>query len=83
MPDTLPNDDAISSGPLDPAFAALLCCPVCDERPPLRLIREDDRETALACDRCGRVYPITDFPDLRPESGVLPGTHSASGGAAE
>ena len=84
MTDTPSIDAAPETGgaaePLDPAFVALLCCPVCVERPSLRLVRENDRETELACDRCGRVYPITDgFPDLRPESGTLPETKAAPG----
>jgi uncharacterized protein YbaR (Trm112 family) len=55
--------------PLDLAFAALLCCPVCDCRPPLRVTG-----ATLVCDVCGRAFPIRDgLPDLRPESGILPG----------
>ncbi|MBC8103477.1 MAG: hypothetical protein H7Z41_12940 [Cytophagales bacterium] len=55
----------------DPEFLALLACPLCADRPPLRLA--DDRRS-FSCDRCGRVYPITDgFPDLRPtEAEIAP-----------
>jgi uncharacterized protein YbaR (Trm112 family) len=64
-------------GPLDPAFLALLCCPVCEERPPLRLAED---EKWLLCDRCGTAYPIIEeygFPDLRPPGdGATTGTPS-------
>lgn len=51
---------------LDPAFVALLRCPACDERPPLRL---DESRGRLLCDRCGRAYAISPegIPDLLPE----------------
>jgi uncharacterized protein YbaR (Trm112 family) len=68
MPDSIPNETPPVVG-LDPAFLALLCCPDCDERPPLRLVAEG--EAALVCDRCGRVYPFTEgYPDLRPKDGM-------------
>ncbi len=53
---------------LDPKFLAVLACPACDPRPPLR----QEGET-LVCDRCGRVYPIRDgIPILLPEEAALP-----------
>jgi len=64
---------------LDPAFLALLCCPVCAERPPLRLAEDNTR---LLCDRCGTAYPIVaeyGFPDLRPPAADL---SSPAGGEA-
>lgn len=49
---------------LDPALLALLACPACPGRPPLR--QEGDR---LVCDACGRRYPIVDgIPHLLPEA---------------
>ena len=56
---------------LDPAFLALLCCPVCAERPPLRFVPQKAGEGTLHCDKCGRVYPILEgLPDLRPQDGI-------------
>ena len=70
-PDT--NSSVADAPLLDPAFAALLCCPVCPERPPLR-----QTGATLVCGACGRVYPIDDgLPDLRPESGVVLGVDVA------
>lgn len=49
---------------LSEEFLALLCCPLCDERPPLRLAEDRER---LVCDARGHAFPIVDgFPDLRP-----------------
>ena len=47
---------ARTPAPLDPDFVELLACPACDDRPPLRLTDAGD---ALACDLCGRTYPIS------------------------
>jgi uncharacterized protein YbaR (Trm112 family) len=63
---TPPSDDSEPGTPsgLDPAFLALLCCPLCDDRPFLRL--GQDGKT-LHCDKAGHTFPIVDgFPDLRP-----------------
>ena len=55
---------------LDPEFLALLCCPACDNRPPLRL---SDTRDALVCDQCRRVYPIVDgLPNLIVEDAQPP-----------
>lgn len=57
-----------NTNPPDPAFVALLSCPVCDDRPPLRLSEAGNK---LLCDACGRAYPIS--PEgivlLLPENG--------------
>ena len=48
---------------------AMLACPACDSRPPVR----QDGET-LICDLCGRNYPIKDgIPELIIESATMPG----------
>jgi uncharacterized protein YbaR (Trm112 family) len=49
---TNPRDDELC-----PEVLALLRCPACDERPPVRL---SDNRDALVCDHCRRVYPIVD-----------------------
>jgi len=50
---------------LDPAFIALMACPVC--RGGLRL---DEAKAELVCDACDCAYPVRDgIPDLLPESG--------------
>jgi uncharacterized protein YbaR (Trm112 family) len=36
---------------------AILACPACDERPPVRL---NEAGTELVCERCGRRYPVRD-----------------------
>ena len=65
-PPSLPLPPRPDTIPL--TLLALLCCPVCPDRPTLRLT-----DNHLTCDHCGRVFPIYDgLPDLRPESGVLP-----------
>jgi uncharacterized protein YbaR (Trm112 family) len=67
------KDSATAEPVLDPAFVALLCCPVCAERPPLRLTEDGGQQ--LLCDRCGTVYPIVaeyGFPDLRPPAADPP-----------
>lgn len=52
---------------LDPALVARLCCPVCIERPPLRLSQNGDY---LLCARCARAYPISPegIPFLVPDA---------------
>jgi uncharacterized protein YbaR (Trm112 family) len=60
----MPSRNDVSRAGLDPAFLALLCCPLCDDRPFLRL--GSDGKT-LHCDKAGHTFPIVDgFPDLRP-----------------
>jgi uncharacterized protein YbaR (Trm112 family) len=79
MPEPEENNPSVRKdtpkGTLDPAFLSLLCCPVCEDRPPLRLAEDQKR---LLCDRCGTAYPIIEeygFPDLRPPGdGAKPGT---------
>lgn len=52
---------------IDSEFLDILACPVCDERPALRL--EGER---LVCTKCGRNYPILEgIPQLTPEDGTL------------
>ena len=54
---------------LDPKFLAVLACPACETRPPLR----QEGET-LICGLCGRIYPIrVGIPILLPEEAALPG----------
>jgi len=51
---------------IDPELLELLACPICEERPPLRL--EGD---ALVCTLKGHRFPIVDgIPQLLPESSV-------------
>lgn len=58
---------------LDPDFVAILTCPACDDRPPLRL-----SEDTLVCDVCGRAYVIYDgIPVLLPDEAILP-SHSGT-----
>ncbi|HTQ11565.1 MAG TPA: Trm112 family protein [Fimbriimonadaceae bacterium] len=48
---------------IDPEFLAILACPVCDERPPLR--EEGD---ILVCTKAGHRFPVKDgIPHLLPE----------------
>ena len=69
QPSSSDKPDSVS---LDPEFLALLACPLCAERPPLRF---DAAEQRFHCDRCGRVYPLTDgLPDLRPTEDEIAGT---------
>ncbi|HQU17658.1 MAG TPA: Trm112 family protein [Fimbriimonadaceae bacterium] len=52
---------------IDPEFLKILACPVCDDRPALRLEGE-----WLVCSKCGRKYPILEgIPQLTPEDGTL------------
>lgn len=53
---------------IDPELLAILACPVCEERPPLR--EEGD---FLVCTVCGRKYPVVDgIPHLLPEEAMKP-----------
>ena len=48
---------------IDAEFLAILACPVCDDRPPLR--QEGD---VLVCTRAGHRFPIKNgIPHLMPE----------------
>jgi uncharacterized protein YbaR (Trm112 family) len=48
---------------IDPALLEILACPICDERPPLRL-----EGSYLICDKCKSAYPILEgIPHLLPE----------------
>ncbi len=48
---------------IDPALLAILACPNCESRPPLR--EEGDW---LICDACESVYPVVEgIPHLLPE----------------
>jgi uncharacterized protein YbaR (Trm112 family) len=60
------EDKNAESDLLAPAFIALLCCPLCPERPRLRLA--EDRKHLL-CAHGKHTFPIDPefgFPDLRP-----------------
>jgi uncharacterized protein YbaR (Trm112 family) len=49
---------------------SILACPACDDRPPVKLAAD---QTYLACERCGRRYPIRDdIPVMLVEEAVLP-----------
>ena len=53
---------------IDPEFLAILACPVCDERPPLR--EEGDY---LVCSKAGHGFPVKDgIPHLLPEDVIEP-----------
>ncbi len=57
---------------------AILACPACDDRPPLKLEGE-----FLVCTKCGRKYPIVDdIPHLLVEEAIEPppSPSPASGG---
>lgn len=50
---------------IDESLLAILACPLCDDRPALRLDGE-----WLICDQCRHRFPIRDgIPHLLPESG--------------
>ena len=52
------------------AFLALLCCPLCAQRPALRYDRETE---TFSCEAKGHRFPRIDgFPALRPEDVILP-----------
>jgi uncharacterized protein YbaR (Trm112 family) len=62
MPESSPNL-------LDPEFLAILACPICDERPPLR--QEGDE---LVCELRGHRFPVKDgIPHLMPEDETTQG----------
>ena len=50
----------------EPAFVALLTCPMCASHPPLRFEEADGTDDCrFVCIRCGRIYPIFEgIPDL-------------------
>jgi|CXWL01.1.fsa_nt_gi uncharacterized protein YbaR (Trm112 family) len=51
---------------IDEALLAILACPNCEERPPLRLVAE-----RLVCDKCNCYYPVEEgIPNLLPESAI-------------
>ena len=51
---------------IDADFLAILACPICSERPPLRL----DGDT-LVCTKAGHRFPIKDgIPHLLPEDEI-------------
>jgi uncharacterized protein YbaR (Trm112 family) len=57
-----------SGAMIDPALLALLACPVCDSRSPLRQEGE-----YLICTEDGTGFPIEDgIPRLLPESAISP-----------
>lgn len=50
---------------------SILACPACDERPPVKLTAD---QLHLACERCGRRYPIRDdIPVMLVEEAEMPG----------
>ena len=65
-----PPNTASDETALDPEFLALLRCPACDDRPPVRLSEAGD---VLVCERCERRYPIVDgLPSLLVEAADEP-----------
>ena len=53
---------------IDEKLLDILACPLCDERPPLRLQGE-----YLICTVCGHGFPIIDdIPHLLPEDAIAP-----------
>lgn len=53
---------------IDKDLFAILACPVCDERPPLR--QEGDY---LICTKAGHGFPVVDgIPHLLPENAIDP-----------
>ncbi|MEI6432439.1 MAG: Trm112 family protein [bacterium] len=60
----------------DPAFLRLLCCPLCEDRPPLEWERA---RNILRCSHRGHEFPFGggenadySFPDLRPSEEATP-----------
>ncbi|OGV63350.1 MAG: hypothetical protein A3K19_29100 [Lentisphaerae bacterium RIFOXYB12_FULL_65_16] len=48
----------------------ILACPACETRPPVRLTTDGQ---ALACDTCGRHYPIRDdIPIMLVDEATIP-----------
>ena len=55
--------------PLDARLLALLCCPLCGQA-----VRPLPDDSGLACDGCGRVYPVVDgIPVMLVEEAKTPG----------
>ena len=53
---------------IDPELLAILACPVCDERPPLREVGD-----YLVCSKEGHGFPVKDgIPHLLPEDVIEP-----------
>lgn len=53
---------------IDPELLAILACPVCEERPPLKVEGE-----FLVCTLKGHAFRVTDgIPNLLPESVISP-----------
>jgi uncharacterized protein YbaR (Trm112 family) len=53
---------------IDEKLLAILACPLCDERPPFKLV-----DSYLICTVCGHGFPIVDdIPHLLPESALSP-----------
>jgi len=53
---------------IDEKLLEILACPICDERPPLKLVG-----AYLVCTVCGSGFPIVDdIPHLLPESALPP-----------
>ena len=78
-------EDAATDRP-DPAFLALLRCPLGKGRPPLTVSADGQ---SLRCEQCdchrhGHVFPFTDgFPDLRPPVETVTGEQGAASGEGE
>jgi len=52
----------------DKELMAILACPICDDRPHVRLQGE-----LLVCEKCGRGYKIIDgIPRMLPEDAIPP-----------
>ncbi len=52
---------------MSPELLAILACPNCEVRPPLRLAKDN----LLICTECGKGYLIKDgIPDLLPEDAI-------------
>lgn len=53
---------------IEASFLALLACPACPSRPPLKEERDE-----LVCTACGRRYPVVEgIPHLLVEEATLP-----------
>jgi uncharacterized protein len=54
---------------IDPDLLDILACPLCEQRPPLRL----EKDELLVCTVCGHGFPIIDeIPHLLPEDAIEP-----------
>lgn len=59
---------------MDPDLLAILACPLCDDRPALRL-----EGNQLVCDACHHAFPIVDqIPRLLPEDAIPVPTEAQS-----